>query len=95
MMKVDGERTRGESERESEREIERARKRERQREKKIEGDRERGKTLFRDLQRTILHLQKQETVFLKLSKAKDSYFGVSEATLFETVFEIQNNYRKD
>ena len=39
--------------------------------------------------------QKQKTVFLKLSKAKDSYFGVSEATLFETVFEMQNNYKKD
>jgi hypothetical protein len=42
-----------------------------------------------------LHLQKQKTVFLKLTKAKDSYFGVSEATLFETVFEMQNNNKKD
>ena len=96
MMKVDGERTRGESERESERERDRESEKERWREKKIERgrERERGKMLFWDLQRTIGHSQKQKTVFLKLSKAKDSYFGVSEATLFETVFEAQKNYKK-
>jgi len=58
-------------------------------------EREREKTLFWNLQKTILHSQKQKTIFLKLSKAKDSYFGVSEATLFETVFEAQKNYKKD
>ena len=51
MMKVDGERTRGESERESERERERSRERERERErwreKKIEG--ERGFETYKEL----------------------------------------------
>ena len=74
MMKVDGERTRGESERESERE----RDRESEKEREMEREEDRGRERERGL-----------------SKAKDSYFGVSEATLFETVFEIQNNYKKD
>ena len=78
-------------ERASEREIERARKRERE----MEREEDRGRERFLNLQRTILHSQKQKTIFLKLSKAKDSYFGVSEATLFETVFEVQNNYEKN
>jgi len=34
-------------------------------------------------------------LLLRLSKAKDSYFGVSEATLLETVFEMQNNYNNN
>ena len=80
-------------------ERERSREREREREMEREEDRgrerEREKTLFWNLQKTILHSQQQKTIFLKLSKAKDSYFGVSEATLFETVFEAQKNYKKD
>ena len=40
-------------------------------------------------------LAKTNTALLLLSKAKDSYFGFSEATLFETVFETQQNYKKD
>ena len=79
-------------ERASEREIERARKRERERE--MEREEDRGRERFWNLQRIILHSQKQKTIFLKLSKAKDSYFGVSEATLFETVFEAPKNYKK-
>ena len=82
-----------ERDRESEKEIERWR------EKKIEGERERErkreKILFCNSQRTTFQSQKLKTVFLKLSKAKDSYFGVSEATLFETVFEAPKNYKKD
>jgi hypothetical protein len=91
----ENERRERERERARERDRESEKERERWREKKIEGEREREKTLFWNLQKTILHSQQQKTIFLKLSKAKDSYFGVSEATLFETVFEIQKNYKKD
>ena len=61
----------------------------------MEREEDRGRERFWNLQRIILHSQKQKSIFLRLSKAKDSYFGVSEATLFETVFEIQNNYKKE
>ena len=62
-MKVDGERTRGESERESERERDREseKERERWREKKIEGERER--------ENVILKLTKN---YFALAKAKNN-----------------------
>ena len=65
MMKVDGERTRGESERESERERDREseKERERWREKKIEGERERDNV--------ILKLTKN---YVALAKAKNNIF---------------------
>ena len=100
-MKVDGERTRGESERESERErereIERARKREREiereRQREREEDRgrerEREKTLFETYKELFCIRKSKKQLFLRLAKATDSYFGDTEATLFETVFETQ------
>ena len=102
MMKVDGERTRGESERESERERERERSRERQGEREIEREEDRGRERERERENVILKLTKnyfalakaKDSFLLRLSKAKDSYFGVSKATLFETVFETQKNYKK-
>ena len=81
---------------EREREIERARKRERERwrEKKIEGERER-KRYFETYKELFCNRKSKKQLFLRLAKAEDSYFGVSEATLFETVFETQTNYKKD
>ena len=47
------------------------------------------------LAKNYFALAKARQLFLRLSKAKDSYFGVSEATLFDTVFETQRNYKKN
>ena len=99
MMKVDGERTRGESERESERERERDREsekeRERWREKKIEGERERENVMLKLTKNYVALAKAKNSFLLRLTKAKESYFGDSEATLFETVFETQKDYKND
>ena len=65
-MKVDGERTRGESERESERERERGRDRESEKETAIEGEHGRE----RESEKSISIRRKN---YLSLSKAKKKY----------------------
>ena len=99
MMKVDAEKTRGGSEGERARERERDRESEKEREIEREEDRERERERERkrdfETYKELFCIRKSKTqLFLRLAKAKDSYFGVSEATLFETVFETQTNYKK-
>ena len=90
--------------RERGRQRQRKRKREREeraREREIEREEDRGRKRERERKRyfetykELLCIRKSNTqLFLRLAKATDSYFGVSEATLFESVFETQTNYKK-
>ena len=72
-MKVDGERTRGESERERASERERDRESEKEREREIEREEDRGRERERERERehVILRLTKN---YLALAKAKNSIF---------------------
>ena len=97
MRKVDGERTRGESERESERERERDRESEKETAIERENGREREREwkIYFETNETLCFIFKSnKELFVRFSKAKYSYLGVSEATLFETMFETQKNYKK-
>ena len=94
------EREREERARERASERERERSREREREREIEREEDRGresqrKRYFETYKELFCTRKSKKQLFLRLSKAKDSYFGVSEATLFETVFEAKKNYKKD
>ena len=78
-MKVDGERTRGESERESEREREREIERARKREREIEREEDRGRE--RERENVILRLtenyfasQKQKTAIVETLKSQRQLF---------------------
>ena len=78
---------------EREREIERARRMES--EKDAERKKERGrKSVFETQKELFCTRTNKKQLCLRRSKAKDSYFGVSEATLFETVFETEKTIKK-
>ena len=92
------EREREERARERASERERERDRERERETAIEGEhgreRERVKNRFETKEKICFALKSKKDLFLRFSKAKNSYFGISEAILFETVFETQKTIKK-
>ena len=54
-----------------------------------------GSADFETKEKLCFALKSKKELFLRFSKAKNSYFGVSEAILFETVFETQTTIKKN
>ena len=53
-----------------------------------------GSADFETKDKLCFALKIKKELFLRFSKAKNSHFGVSEAILFETVFETQKTIKK-